>query len=45
MREKYAAKGEAITEEFFNSVTHEARTLHWRCRFAPACRLSATQQF
>jgi len=25
MREKYASKGEAITDEFFDSVTHEAR--------------------
>ena len=25
MREKYAAKGEAVTDEFFDSVTHEAR--------------------
>jgi hypothetical protein len=26
MREKYAAKGEAVSEEFFNSVTHEVST-------------------
>lgn len=26
MREKYAAKGEPVTEEFFNAVTHEARS-------------------
>ena len=25
MREKYAAKGEAVSDEFFDSVTHEAR--------------------
>jgi arginyl-tRNA synthetase len=24
MREKYAAKGEAVSDEFFDSVTHEA---------------------
>ena len=23
MREKYAAKGEAVSDEFFDSVTHE----------------------
>jgi hypothetical protein len=27
MREKYAAKGEAVTDEFFDSVTHEARCI------------------
>ena len=31
MREKYAAKGEAVSDEFFDSVTHEARFLTlWR---------------
>ena len=32
MREKYAAKGEAVSDEFFDSVTHEARSTALRLR-------------
>ena len=43
MRDKYAAKGEAVTDEFFNSVTHEARSLAQCGRAKRATDVSACQ--
>ena len=39
MREKYAAKGEAVSDEFFDSVTHEVPLRQLAC--AACLRTSA----